>query len=73
MRTLIIPQAYLLKRAVQLGETNNYCQIAVRPANTALGKGANTVLIGSTFLQDYYLFFLVNDISNTVGVAEANP
>ena len=58
---------------MQLGETNNYCQIAVRPANTALGKGANTVLIGATFLQDYYLFFLVNEIVNTVGVAEANP
>lgn len=58
---------------MQLGEKNNYCQIAVRPANTALGKGANTIMIGSTFLQDYYFFFLVNDIANSVGVADANP
>lgn len=72
-RTVIISQDKLFRRGLQLGDDEDWCHLAVRPTNEALGKGQNTIMIGTTFLENYYIFLLANDIVNTVGITEANP
>ena len=58
---------------MELGDDNDYCHLAVRPTDEALGRGQNTIMIGTTFLENYYIFLLATDIVNTVGITEANP
>lgn len=36
-------------------------------------RGEHRILMGTTFLKDYYLFLLTLEDSLSVGISEANP
>ena len=70
-RLITVGQSELFKRGLSLGDTRNYCHLAVRPARGIIEE--DQILIGATFLRKYYIFFATLQNTLTVGIGEADP